>query len=148
MPEERDPLELLASSWKELVAPSPDRDLDGEDEATRRAVLWMAQAWSTLQAPDFAAPRRGRLLRFRRRFLRPAVAAALLLAALGMLFLPKRPSDSRSAAEIAVRAPKPPEPRPVLLPDSRPGRVEFRSGPVRLILLQPEPNPKTLPENR
>jgi len=146
VPEERDPLELLAASWKRLEAPSPARDLEKEDEVTRRAVLWLRQAWSTLEAPVLRAPRRLRFAPFRRRVLRPAVAAALLLAAGAALFLPGRPQETRSAAEIVVRAPNPPEPRPVLLPDSRPGRMELRSGPVRLILLQP--NKKPLSENR
>jgi len=141
VPEESDPLERLAASWKKLEAPSPDRDLEREDEATRRAVLWIRQAWSALETPAFRAPRHLRFAPFRRRFLRPAVAAALLLAAGGLLLSPERPGETRSAAEIVVRAPNPPEPRPVLLPDSRPGRMELRSGPVRLILLQPDTKP-------
>jgi hypothetical protein len=127
MPEPRDPLRAL---WEAVEPPPPARGLADEDAATRAAVQWLQAAHARV-APALrmpSAPRR----RFRLRPLAPLAAAAALLL---LLLVPPRP-------EPAAAAPPPPRAGVELLASGA-DRIELRSGTVRLILLHPQPPPKS-----
>ncbi|HEX5009354.1 MAG TPA: hypothetical protein VFY71_03050 [Planctomycetota bacterium] len=157
-----DALDALARAFRELPAPAPARELQAEDEGTRRAVAWMAAAWQA-QSPASSAPpaevlaRRARPAPLRvQRAWRPLAAAAAVLVLLGGAWmlagrvLPPREATSLPAvaqgpgAEPPVPAVAPPEPAPPHIAPpvaSASGVVavaedhlELRSGPVRMLL--------------
>jgi len=168
-----DVLDALARAFRELPAPAPARELGDEDEATRRAVAWMAAAFSA-QSPASSAPPAAILARSTRpvlRRVRPtwrplAAAAAVLLLLGGGLLLAERVLQPRAATRteppvayappIDIPAPQVPAPEPAP-PDITPpvasasgvvavadDHLELRSGPVRMLLfLKP---PTTNPE--
>jgi hypothetical protein len=156
-------LDALGRAFRELPAPAPARELGAEDEATRRAVAWMAEAWQA-QSPASSAPpaaifaRSARpVLRRVRPLWRPlAAAAAVLLLLGGGLLLAERLGQPRAATRpeptvahappIDIPAPQVPAPEPAP-PDITPpatsasgvvavaeDHLELRSGPVRMLL--------------
>jgi hypothetical protein len=138
------------------------RELGDEDEATRRVVAWLGAAL-VAQSPPAGVPvealeRRRRAARPRWRLLagRPALAAAaLLLVALGAgaWWFERAGRRAAAPAPVASIAPsEPPIPVEPVTPEAAPpapglvavsdGRLELRSGPVRLLLfLDDEPKP-------
>jgi len=147
--EPADPLAQLSQAWQELEAPAANRELEDEDPLTQEAVRWMAEAWSQLEAPAAVATAEGRPRR-RLRILRSAaraVAAALLVRALALLFPHGDAPDPLVEGPPTAAGPPPPtvaQPpaqaanRPVLLATAE-DRIEVRSGSVRLTLLQSAP---------
>ncbi len=152
-----DPLDEAMAAFRAAPAPAPVRELFAEAEATRRVVAWLSAALAA-QSPPAARPaaavlRRAARPRWRLLSGRPALAAAAVLLLLLGAALWLADGDRRSAvtppAPVASgeppSAPAPAEPAP-LAPASaedRPapglvavseGRLELRSGPVRLLL--------------
>ncbi len=158
-----DALDALVRAFRELPAPPPARELDAEDEATRRAVAWMAAAFGA-QSPASSAPPAAILARTARpaprrehRAWRPLAAAAAVLVLLGGgLVLADRVLRPRAAtppdaplaqvppAEIPAPDIAPPDITP---PAARASGVvavaedhlELRSGPVRMLLFLSAP---------
>lgn len=135
MSEPRDPLRAL---WDAVEPPAAHRTLDGEDDATRAAVAWLQGAYARLE-PAAAPPRLGlvphRARRWPRRIALAAAAAALLLLARAAWNEPRPGLTLPTEAWIPPPAAAPEV--QVLASDAQ--RLELRSGPVRLILLHPQP---------
>jgi len=153
-----DVLDALARAFRELPAPPPARELDAEDEVTRRAVAWMAAAFRA-QSPASSAPPAAILARTaqpaprrERRTWRPLAAAAAVLVLLGGALLlaehvlhPRtatpRVTPVAQAPETGIPAPHttPPDITPPAAPASgvvavAADHLELRSGPVRMLL--------------
>jgi hypothetical protein len=165
-------LDALREAFGALPAPPSARALADEDETTRRAVAWMASAWRALPAPaprapgkpEQAAPRTApgappslAAARARRaaRWRRPAAAAALLIASLGLAWLLSGRTRAVPAAPPVAGAPggdAAPGDRGAYTPvkhatataslvAATPDRLELTSGPVRLMLFTNVPDP-------
>ena len=152
-----DVLDALARAFRELPAPPPARELDAEDEATRRAVAWMAAAFRA-QSPASSAPPAAILARTaqpaprERRIWRPLAAAAAVLVLLGgallladhvlhprAAMLPVAPVAQAPETGIPGPDTTPPEITPPAAPASgvvavAEDHLELRSGPVRMLL--------------
>jgi len=139
---------LLTSAWHEQPAPEATPSLAQSDAETRAAVDWLQRSWTQLDAPALGevpralrrrvAQRRAPVLAWRRH----AAAAALLLA----VGLALRFSASWSTHVPRADASPPVAARPSVaggpqLVSAGPGRLELRSGPVRLLLLEPTDSP-------
>jgi hypothetical protein len=151
------PLDALRAAWRGAQPRAPGGPLEHEDEATRRAVAWLREAWSSLEAPPATrATRRATPSRRRRVAAWSAtltLAAAVLVAVSVALWMrgedpagaapdvaavdpppgaadPPGPGDAGDSAPPPVR---PPEPAPVVEAVGD-GRLVLRSGPVRLFL--------------
>jgi len=161
-----DVLDALARAFRELPAPAPARELAAEDEATRRAVAWMAAAFRA-QSPASSAPPAEILARTARptprRTWRPLAAAAAVLVLLGgALVLAEHVLQPRvatrpdapvaQAPDIEIPAPAitpaapditPPASSPSGIVAAAEDHLELRSGPVRMLLfLKPPSNPE------
>ena len=126
------PLDELRAAWSRLSAPAPRAEAD---RATQASIAWMRSAWDSLESP---APDPRVLLRHRARAERAAItswaaAAAVIIGgivfALQRLAPPARPGIERAVMDSTPSANKP------YIAAIEPGRLEMRSGPVRLILL-------------
>ncbi len=133
---------------------------DGASEAdpeTARAVQWMRAAWGGLEIPPArvpALPRRAprALWRLRGPARSRLLGAAALLLALGgaALWRALRPGAEPARAPRVAQGPAPAAERGVEVLAALPDRLELRSGPVRLVLLDPphtEPDTQTIEPN-
>lgn len=131
------PLDELRSAWSSLEAPEPR-----PDAATVASVEWMRAAWRALPVPA-ADP--SVLVSRRRRAERQtiatwAAAATVLLA--GIAFSVQRLTPpARSGVEVTAIGGEPSSTKPYIAAVES-DRVEMRSGPVRLILLTNDPEPR------
>jgi hypothetical protein len=130
----------LRALYRRLQPPSLADDLDTADERTRNTVRWMQSAWRELEPPRallppaLARPATAQHPLQRVRWI--AVAAAVLLVAGGVLWRLLLAAGENARPSRVAQAPVQPE-RAVEIIDVRPDRVELRSGPVRLLLLDP-----------
>jgi hypothetical protein len=130
----------LRAHYRRLQPPPLADDLEGSDPETARVVQWMQGAWRGLTPPRTLVP--GRTLprptvRLVPRLRIAAAAAAVLLAGAALWRVLSR-TDPTSAPAHLAQAPAEPL-RGVEVIDVRPDRLELRSGPVRLLLLDPPP---------
>ncbi len=142
------PPDRLRSAWEELSPPPPFRELADEDAGTRASVAWLAEAYAAVTPAQPAAAPRAPRRQWRRwlPLLPLAAAAAFLLRAAAEPPLAPEPEPALAAAAVApaaaAEAVAPAAPSsPVELIASLPDRLELRSGPVRLTLLQPHGTP-------
>lgn len=145
-------MDELAAELRALyrrLEPSPSADeLIGAAPETARVVHWMQGVWNTLEAPPARVPRAIPLRRSERRFVRRtllAAAAVLLLLAGAALWHALATRVEPARIPRVAQAPPPAPASGVEVLDVRPDQVELRSGPVRLVLLDPPP-PKTSSE--
>ena len=139
----------LRALYRRLQPPPLPDDLAAADPETARAVRWMQGAWRGLVVPRTVVPSRltrPRLFLSRGRRARiAAVAAAVLLLGGAALW---RLSSGIGPGSIPARVAQIPSEGPlhaVELIDVGPDRIELRSGPVRLLLLDPPPEPADEP---
>jgi hypothetical protein len=147
------PSDELRALYRRLQ-PSPlADDVAGADPETARVVRWMQGAWSGLTPPrtlvpsGLTRPRRS-AWRAPRTRIAAAAAAVLLLAGavLWRLLAGTGPSSApERVAQVPPQGPAPTVEAVVELIDVRPDRIELRSGPVRLLLLDPSPEPSAEP---
>jgi hypothetical protein len=131
-----DPLrDELARIYRGLRPPPLADAASAADAETARAVLWMQDAWRGLEVPPARVPLPGRR-RARPRLLRPALAAAAAALVLGALAL-ARLLGRRASEPAPPVAQGPADAGAVEILALQAGRVELRSGPVRLVLLAP-----------
>lgn len=133
MSDPRDELEVLRDLWQRLEAPPLDRPLEDEDEETRAAVLWMQDAWASLE-PELvirpaARPAPRRLERARPWLASVAAAAVLVSFSVAILRMEVAPPPSTEVAE----ATPPILAEPPVLVEQTDGAVSLRSGPVTLV---------------
>jgi hypothetical protein len=157
MDAERDPLVDMARAFRGWPAPDATRELRDEDQATRRAVAWMAAALRA-QGPAMASAGPPQVLRrrapapprWRLQDWRPLAAAAVLLALLGGPLLlmreparvPELPLADRGPGTLPTSAVPAMATEPGLVVAVYRQRIELRSGPVHLLLLtrsRPDP---------
>ena len=132
----RDDADELRALYARLEAPPLPDGIEEADPETQRVTRWMQAAWRRVEPPRVLRPPLSsrRPIRGRRvRWIVLAAAAAVLLAA-GGLFLVSRPAPAMH----------PPPSETAAAPDASAGieilavdpeRIELRSGPVRLVLL-------------
>jgi hypothetical protein len=133
------PAELCAL-YRRLEPSPPADEVSHADPETERVVRWVQGAWNALEAPPVRVPRSIPPRRSDRRFVQRALVAAaaallLLAGAAAWRALPTRVEPARPTR--VAQAPVPASGVEVL--DVRPDQVELRSGPVRLVLLDPSP---------
>lgn len=135
---DREPEDELRDLWARLdTAPEPP-----EDPLTDAAVQWARRAWDSVEAPAMPAlpvRRRGRLPLGR------VAAAAVIAVGIGVaLWSVSQPSpavghDTDTPTPVAVGADPdqgPAVPEAPQVTGTRPdGGIEFKSGPVRLVLV-------------
>ena len=124
-------LKALRKAWSAVRAPEPFRPLSEEDTATQRAVAWLQDALQAQIPTALPAPAR------RTRMLHPILTLLTLAAAAVVALLLLQPFRAESAAILLPMQAASQPAVEVLV--SRPGRLELRSGPVRLTLLHPPP---------
>jgi hypothetical protein len=144
-----DPLDALRDAWRTAAGPDPERGAD--DDASAAVAAWLRGAWDVLEAPAVSedairrlAPRGAPPVLSERRaapvqaWVGVAAAAAILLwAALGRAPGGGNRVDVASATPTANENASGPTPdlAPIEVTDVTPARMELRSGPVRLVLL-------------
>lgn len=131
----------LRDLYRRLQPPPLADDLAGADPETARVVGWMQGAWRGLTPPRALAPGRTRSRRSVRLVPRAriAAAAAAVLLAAATLWRALSGSHLGSAPDHLAQVPAREPARGVEVIDVRPDQVELRSGPVRLLLLDPPP---------
>jgi hypothetical protein len=146
----REPADELRALYGRLEPPPLADGVEEADADTQRVARWMQAAWRgiepprALRPPERAlAPHPHRSWHGRRvRWLVIAAAAAVLLAA-GGLFLLSRPAPATRPLSSETAAPAPDSPAGIEVLAIDPERVELRSGPVRLVLLDPPELPSS-----
>jgi hypothetical protein len=139
MSRDQDPLDALRHAWQSMPAPTPE-DLLAADRDTERVVDWLRAAWIFLPEPTVVVPSR-RPLALRTRAIPLLRAAAVLLIGATLIIFAFRMGSTSSPVgptpedEPPFSVPSPPP--AVEVTDLRSDRIELRSGPVRLILVQP-----------
>jgi hypothetical protein len=131
-PDDAGSAELRALYARLQPPPLADEPFEADAE-TVRVVGWMQQAWRGLAVPPARAPRRARPRPVRRAL----AAAALLLVVAGAAFL--RAWRERTATRPERLAGVGTRTEGVEVLAALPDRLELRSGPVRLVLLEPPP---------
>lgn len=147
------PLREFAALYRGLQPPPLADGASAADPETARVVQWMQTAWRGLEVPPARVPELPRRVPHALRPLRGPARLALLGAAATLLVL------GGAALWRALRRVDEPAraPRVAQNPDDEGGevevlaalhdRLELRSGPVRLVLLDPpptEPEPQTI----
>jgi len=136
---ERDELfSELKTAWKKVAAPEPADAREDLDPLTRKSVEWMRAAWAQIEVPEAVLPRR-RVLRLlptlRTGTAAAAVAAAVLFA---WRFMPASiPPIHHGTPDALGTATEPSETlaRPAVVTSIGNNNIEFRSGPVTLVLV-------------
>ncbi len=157
-----DPLDHLRDTWQQVDTPPVTRRLEDEDEATRKVVNWMEEAWRQVEIPAADLPPQQPLLQLRKWTLpsTAALAAALLISAI-MLWDPRPEILSESeSSQLAVDRPsetkeqradgplrKASQLTTSTLIANAPEKMEILTGRVRLTMLRgqyasTEPNSK------
>jgi hypothetical protein len=135
----RDPVDALGDAlrraWSELSAPEPDAPAG--DPAEEAAAAWMRAAWSALEPPPaelpFAVRRRARRARLAPLALAAGLTGLAAAAVLAMVVALRERAAEHADALARAGAEAHEETIEVAAVDA--GRMELRSGPVRLILL-------------
>jgi hypothetical protein len=127
------PLDELRRAWRGLEPELPAGELAEADPATRASVAWMRAAWTGLPVPEPRVPgqlRRRPALRLLGALSAAAAVLALLWAAGWQAPVQRfeEPARTQTVQPTANTGPQ------LAALDS--GRLELRSGPVRLILLK------------
>jgi hypothetical protein len=147
----------FAALWRRLAPPDPTAAVDAPDAATRELLDRLRAAWHSIgpasSAPPWTIRRR---LALRRLVPRAAAAAALLLVA-GLLLTPRARPPGLSRGDrivgLPTATPAVPAAQEQVVRDAIPlvsldaARMEFKRGPVRLILITPSPVARALPED-
>jgi len=134
------PPDELRALYRRLQPPPLADDLAAADLETARVVRWMQGAWSGL-APRTPVPSgltrpRGSVPHVPRARIAAAAAAVLLLAGAVLWRLSSTTDQGSAPARVAQATAGEPE-RSIEVIDVRPDQIELRSGPVRLLLLDP-----------
>ena len=135
----------LRALYRRLAPPPLADDVAEADAETARVVRWVQGAYRGLEPARASVPlllaRTRRPARFGPRA-RLAAAAAVLLVAGAALWRALSGSSPAPAPERVAQSPSGPG-SAVEVIDVRPDGLELRSGPVRLLLLEPPPSEPT-----
>lgn len=134
-----DPAEDLRALYRRLQPPAPADEAGAADPETARVVSWMRTAYEGLSAPPSLQPERLRRSRSRARLVTrglQAAAAVLFLAGAALLWRALRRTEPAGLAPTAQQHSGRARDSVEFL-EVRPDHLVLRSGPVRLVLLEP-----------
>jgi hypothetical protein len=138
----------LGAAWRNQPVPSIGGDVSAQDAVTQRTVKWLALGWANLPVPAARLPARISRRRFAtawRTTWPTLAAAAVLVLMLTVPLLQREGRGTRTDSELPPSGTAEGRTSPITGPTSPVAHVgsgmELRSGPVRLLLLNPTITP-------